>query len=185
MDGVPLQFLKIIMPHIIHIITHIFNTILMTSKYPKTWKISKVIPIAKVNNPSCPADYRPFSILPAISKGIEIIMRRQITEYVEQKGLLSSHQSGFRLKHSTTTALLKVSNDVIRASKEKLVSLLILLDFSKAFDSVDHSLLCSNWWININSRPVLRTSSDLTLVIELCAYGSIGIAQRCFRSPQA
>jgi hypothetical protein len=78
----------------------------------------------------------------------------------------------------------QVTNDILRASEEKLVSLLILLDFSKAFDSVDHYYV-RNWLTNINSRPVLQTSSDLTLVIELSANRSIGIAQRCFHSPQA
>jgi hypothetical protein len=61
----------------------------MTSEYPKTWKISKVTPIAKVNKVVNKV---------AISKGFEIIMRRQITEDVEQKGLLSSHQSVIIIK---------------------------------------------------------------------------------------
>jgi hypothetical protein len=51
MDDVPIRFLKIILPYIISIITHILNTILMTSRYPVAWKISKITPIAKTNTP--------------------------------------------------------------------------------------------------------------------------------------
>jgi hypothetical protein len=143
MDDVPIRFLKMILPHIISIITHIFNTILMTSRYPAAWKISKITPIAKTNTSSSPADYSPISVLPMLSKAMEIIIRKQITVHIESNGMMSYLQSGFRTKHSTTTALLKVTNDILMASEKKLMSILILLDFSKAFDSVDHSLLCS------------------------------------------
>jgi hypothetical protein len=79
------------------------------------------------------------------------------TEYVEQKCLLSSHQSSshqFRLKHSTTTALLKVTNDILRASEGKLVSLLILLDFSTVW--ITHNYV-PNWLINISAVNFIRS----------------------------
>jgi Reverse transcriptase (RNA-dependent DNA polymerase) len=142
MDGIPVKFIKILLPLILPYITHIFNTILTTSKFPETWKTSKIMPIAKNNNPESLADYRPISILPALSKALEFIVRKQITSYVERNGMISPYQSGFRSNHSTSTALLKITNDLLIASEEKCVSVLLLLDFSKAFDSVDHQLLC-------------------------------------------
>jgi hypothetical protein len=98
---------------------------------------------AKTNDPGSLSDYRPISILPTSSKAMEVIMWNQITAYIERNGMMSRLQSGFRSNHSTTTALLKITNDLLLASEEKLVSILVLLDFSKAFDSVDNQLFCS------------------------------------------
>jgi hypothetical protein len=74
MDDVQIRFLKMLLPHIISIINHIFNTILMTSRYPATWKISKITPITRTNIPCSPADYRSISVLPALSKAMEVII---------------------------------------------------------------------------------------------------------------
>jgi hypothetical protein len=59
LDGISLKFIKLILPHILPCITHIFNTILTKSQFPKTWKFSKVLPIAKSKHPASPSDYRP------------------------------------------------------------------------------------------------------------------------------
>jgi hypothetical protein len=140
MDGVPIRLLKIILPYILPCVTHIFNTVLTTFTLLSTWKISKITPLAKSNDLVELSDYRPISILPAISKALEVIIRRQIMNHVDNKGLLS--QSGFRQNHSTATVLLKITNDLLIASEIKLLSVIVLLDFSKVFDSVDHDLLC-------------------------------------------
>jgi Reverse transcriptase (RNA-dependent DNA polymerase) len=143
LDGVSLRFLKLLLPAITPCITHIFNTILTSSIFPDAWKVSKILPIPKKKNPSELSDYRPISILPALSKAIEVLMRDQIVEFLDRHHLLNELQSGFRPKHGTTTALLKISDDIQMARERKLVSILLLLDFSKAFDSVFHSLLCA------------------------------------------
>jgi Reverse transcriptase (RNA-dependent DNA polymerase) len=139
LDGIPLKFIKLILPLILPCITHIYNTILTTSMFPKSWKISKVIPIAKLKNPSSPGDYRPISILPSLSKALEILMKDQILSFVIRFGLLNRLQSGFHSAHSTTTALL---NDFHKGCERRMVTVLLLLDFSKAFDSVIQDLLC-------------------------------------------
>jgi hypothetical protein len=94
-------------------------------------------------------DYRLISVLPSLSKAIEIIMKRQINALLMDRGFLNNYQSGFRTHHSTSTALLKVTNDLLIATDKRLVSLLVLLDFSKAFDSVnDHQCVPSSMLIN-------------------------------------
>jgi hypothetical protein len=50
-DGVPIKFLKIILPHILPYVTHGSNTVLMSSSYPASWKLSKIMPVAKTNDP--------------------------------------------------------------------------------------------------------------------------------------
>jgi hypothetical protein len=67
-DRITLKFIKLILPLILPCITHIFNTILTKSFFPKTWKISNVLPILKVKNTCSLSDYRPISILPSLLK---------------------------------------------------------------------------------------------------------------------
>jgi hypothetical protein len=87
-------------------------------------------------------------------------MRKQMTTYIEQNGMINRLQSGFRSNHSTTTALLKITNDLLMSSEESLVALLVLLDFYKAFDSVEHLVLCSKL-----SRHNNFSTSAVTLIM--------------------
>src|SRR5436190_23191810 len=88
-----------------------------------------------------PQDYRPISILPALSKGLERIVHNQITEFLVSNNIINTHQSGFRRYHSTETALLKVTDDIRLAMDRSQCTILILFDFSKAFDMVNHEIL--------------------------------------------
>ena len=98
-------------------------------------------PIPKNNTPINPEDYRPINILPVLGKVFEKIIHKQITNYLTQYGLLDKFQSGFKPNHSTTTALLKVTNDIYLAKDRGQMTILALLDLSKAFDCVDRDIL--------------------------------------------
>lgn len=76
-----------------------------------------------------------------ISKLIERVIAKQIVKHVELNNLHESFQSAYKTYHSTETALVRVKNDIIRSIAEKKVTLLILLDLSAAFDTVDHTIL--------------------------------------------
>lgn len=140
LDNIHPDFIKILLPFILPHITHIYNTILMTSTYPTIWKKAKIVPIPKKANVP---EYRPIAILPFLSKVFESILSRQIKDYIEGNKLLTALQSGFRSGHSCITALLKVSDDIRQAIDEDKTTLLALLDFSKAFDCVNPSILCN------------------------------------------
>lgn len=91
-------------------------------------------------------DYRGIHVLPALSKSLEKVMKWQITAYLNENDLLYRFQSGYRPKYSTTTALLKMTHDIRsnlhkRVVGKKFISFLLLLDFSSAFDLVNHDLL--------------------------------------------
>jgi hypothetical protein len=142
LDGIPLKFIKLFLSGIISPIAHIFNTTISSKTYPSAWKLSKIVPVAKVKDPCRLKDYRPISILPALSKALEKIMKDQIVDFCNERNLLDRYQSGFRRGHSTTTALLKITDDIAINMDKNLISILVLLDFSKAFDTVNFKLLC-------------------------------------------
>ena len=86
-------------------------------------------------------NYRPISNLSFMSKVVERIVVRQLSEYLAANSLLPKLQSGFRRHHSTESALLRVLSDLFTVTDKGEVLLLALLDVSAAFDTVDHSIL--------------------------------------------
>ncbi len=87
------------------------------------------------------SNYRPISNLPFIGKIIENVVFNQLNKYLNSKGYLDKFPSGFRAHHSTDTALIKIINDIHLNSDTGTISLLVLLDLSAAFDTVDHNIL--------------------------------------------
>ncbi|KAJ4435245.1 hypothetical protein ANN_23823 [Periplaneta americana] len=140
-DNISILLIQKIQDIVIPTIAHIFNSSLITSTFPKIWKQAFVLPLPKVKVPTDPNDYRPISILPAISKALERIVHRQITNYMNEHKLFDKYQSGFRAGHNTSTALLKVTEDIREAIDSNKVTILTLLDLSKAFNSVNFDLL--------------------------------------------
>jgi hypothetical protein len=88
------------------------------------------------------SDYRNVSIVPVLSKVVKILIRDQILSFVDSHSLLSPFQSGFRKNHSYVTALLKITEDISIGKDNRNLTLLTAFDFSKAFDSLDHNILC-------------------------------------------
>ncbi len=86
-------------------------------------------------------NFRPISILPAISKVIESVVFEHLHHYLLENQLLSQKQFGFRKNHSTTDALLCIQKTTLNAIEKKKKAIIITLDLFKAFDSVDHNLL--------------------------------------------
>ncbi len=81
---------------------------------------------------------RPISILPVLSIVFERLTHHQLVEYIDSQALLKENISGFRKRHSTTTVLLIIRDDVLRAMKRGEVTLMVLAEFSKAFDTIKY-----------------------------------------------
>jgi hypothetical protein len=112
LDGIPLVFIKFLLPLILPVLTELLNYILTSSTFPLGWKISSVVPILKLHSPTEKSDYRPISILLVLAKAFENGMFEQMENYVGRNGLITSFQSGFRPDHSTATAIARVSDDI-------------------------------------------------------------------------
>ena len=142
-DNLCSRMISLILSELLPILTHIFNYSLVTRSFPSAWKRANVIPLPKIANPTSFSHFRPISILPFLSKVLEHIVHKQLADYITSNSLLSPFQSGFRKGHSTVTALLKVTEDIRLAMENKSLTILTLLDFSSAFNSVDFDVLIS------------------------------------------
>jgi hypothetical protein len=142
-DGLNLDMILLTLPRSLNTITTIINKSLETGVFPEQWKRAVIKPIPKTQHPLSYKDLRPISILPFMSKILEKVVAEQMTEYLESNGILPSKQSGFRKGRSTSTALADVVDDILAAQDIGEGSLLVLLDFSRAFDTIDTTLLLS------------------------------------------
>ena len=140
-DGLNIKVLLMCCPHILPYVTHILNCCLQYNIFPDAWKQALILPVPKKNNPTEFKDLRPISILPTLSKVLEREVESQLREHVTKYDLLPDTQSGFRPLHSCETALLNITDDILRGTDEKKVTALILIDFSKAFDTLNHKIL--------------------------------------------
>ena len=113
----------------------------MTLTHPSMWKIAEVVPLHKEWDPEIASNNRPISLLSCLSKICDKVTLNQYTEHLTNHRLLTEHQSGNRKKHSTETLNIAVTDMLLEAMDNKQLSIVILLDMSKAFDSVDHNML--------------------------------------------
>lgn len=142
-DGLNLNMILMTLPRTLGIITRIVNKSVATGVFPEQWKKGVIKPIPKTQGPVSYNDLRPISILPFLSKILEKVVTEQITEYLESNNILPMKQSGFRKGRSTSTALIDVVDDLLAARDAGEGTILVLLDFSRAFDTIDNSLLLS------------------------------------------
>ena len=130
-----MKFVKLAKVHISGPLKHIINRCIATSSFPRLWKIARISPLLKVDEPLSDADNRPVSILPTLSE-FEHLVLNQLIVYINEESLLGPTVSGFRKGHSTTTVLLGIRDALIRASSKGEVTLMVCADYSKAFDTV-------------------------------------------------
>ena len=140
-DDLNAMCLKISSQFLAKPLTHICNLSLSQGIFPEQLKIANVIPLYKSDDSMLFNNYRPVSVLCVVSKIFEKIMYNRVTTFLEMFQILHGNQYGFRKKSSTHVALLTFIDKVIQAIENGEYAIGVFLDFSKAFDIVDHKIL--------------------------------------------
>lgn len=119
-------------------------------------KTASVTPILKKPGADPNFDnFCPVSNLLFILKILEKVVASQLHSYLNDHNLYEQFQSGFCPNHSTETALLRITNDLLMAADSGLLTILILLDLSAAFDTISHDILLSRLaFIGISHTPL-------------------------------
>ena len=159
-DGV----LCVLVKSVIHILCYplcdIINLSLNTGIVPDKLKIAKVIPVYKKGSKDDLSNYRPISILPFFSKILEKCVYIRVHKFLEKCNIITPKQFGFRAGYSTSYAIIELIRKVSNALDNKEIMIGLFLDLSKAFDSLDHTILLN----------------------KLECYGFRGIAMEWFKS---
>ena len=115
--------------HIANIINQSFNTGIV----PGNLKTAKIVPIFKPGDKTALNNYRPISILPAISKVLEKLVCNRLVGFLEENDILYKHQYGFRSKHSTTHHVLQLIKDIadVNDKNTKDATLAVFIDLSR------------------------------------------------------
>ena len=140
-DGICCNVLKETHLDFLTPLTHVYNLSLSQGIFPSELKIAKVIPLYKAGDNTLFINYRPISVLSVFSKLLEKIMYSRLIAFINKCKILHELQFGFRKDHSTGLALTILVDKITEALDRGDYSIGIFLDFSKAFDTVDHSIL--------------------------------------------
>ena len=98
------------------------------------------------------SNYRPVSNLTYVSKLMEHVIAKQLIDHLESNNLAETFQSAYKQYHSTETVLTSVTNNILTALDRRQAVLLVLLDLSAAFDTVDHSVLLRRLEVRVGSQ---------------------------------
>ena len=142
LDEIPISIYKKIGDLIASHISNFINDSISTGVFPSSLKIARVVPIHKSGSKREMNNFRPISILPTLSKIFEKVMHRRMMKFIEKYDILYSEQYGFRNGKSTSDAIIKFTDKCYDALNNKKSMISIYLDFSKAFDTINHQLLC-------------------------------------------
>ena len=140
-DELSAKFLNICAPYISEPLANIFNSSIINGVYPDLLKIARVTPIYKKGAKSDPSNYRPISVLSQVNKVFEKILHNRLYKYLSKFNILYEYQFGFREGHSTTQALVEITDKIKCAIDNKKLTCGIFIDLTKAFDTVDHNIL--------------------------------------------
>ena len=145
LDPIPTRLLKAVLDELLPVLTKITNSSIMSGVFPNCLKSAIVRPHLK--KPSLSnnefKNFRPVSNIPFVSKIIEKSVTSQVNRHMEENQIFEPLQSAYRAHHSTETALIRIQNDILGDLDDRRGVVLVLLDLSAAFDTIDHSVLKS------------------------------------------
>ena len=140
-DNIPNRILKECAEEITPAVTNIFQRSIDSSELPDDWLNANISPVFKKGNRHQAVNYRPVSLTPVLSKMLEHIICSNLHSHLQSNNILTSLNHGFRRGHSCETQLALTVNDLVTNLDKKNQTDVLILDFSKAFDTVPHERL--------------------------------------------
>ena len=141
-DGLPAALLKQLAPDIADNLTYIMNKSLTEGAFPNQWKKANVAAIWKGKGAKDdPTNYRPISVLPVLARLFEKAVTTQLTRYCVSHNVIPQEQFGFRAKSNCEMTLIAALDSWMRKVDQGEVVGALLIDLSKAFDTVPHQRL--------------------------------------------
>jgi exonuclease III len=159
-SGIPTRLIKACKVSITPFLVDLFNDCIDSGTFIDEWKCAVVTPLHKKGDFGDLNNYRGISILPVISKVFEKVLADQIKNYFVSNNLLSDHQHGFRESHSCETALHEIISSCLKNLDKKWISVLLFVDFKKAFDMLCRRLLlykCGNYGFDSKAIRLLTS----------------------------
>ncbi|KAJ8711530.1 hypothetical protein PYW07_008772 [Mythimna separata] len=140
-DGIGARLLKLSRQTLVPLVTHICCLCISEGIFPRVLKRAVIHPIHKGGDRGSVNNYRPISVLPALSKVLEKVLNNRLVSYLEKNNILSKNQFGFRRGKSCEDAFAALIDDVVETLDKKSKCLGLFLDLSKAFDTVSVPIL--------------------------------------------
>ena len=141
LSDIPTKFLKLIKFEISQQLSILLNECIKQGVYPDILKIARIVPVHKGGNSQLVNNFRPISILPVLNKIFEKLIYNRLLSFFNDCNILSDNQFGFRKFRDTQQATLKLINYLSPILGSDEIAACVFLDFSKAFDTVDHKIL--------------------------------------------
>jgi endonuclease/exonuclease/phosphatase family metal-dependent hydrolase len=141
-DGISGYLIKELAVALNNNVTNIFNMSIRLGSFPASWKRANIVPVWK--GKGCkkePSNFRPISILPILARILEKLLAAQLYRYCDANSIIPVQQFGFRQRSSCEMALIKATDSWIEKVDSGLFVGALLIDLSKAFDSVPHQKL--------------------------------------------
>ena len=169
-DKIPIKILKDYAPQLSKFLLIIFRKSYDSGDLPQDWLTANIAPIYKKGDKSKPSNYRPVSLTAVTCKVLEHIIHTNIIKHCNTHNIITDRQHGFRTQHSCESQLIITTEEIQRKLDKRKQVDMIILDFSKAFDTVAHNRLLAklqaygitsktqNWickWLKFRSQRVV------------------------------
>ena len=141
MYDIKVNLLKKVQDVLNPILVHLYNFCITRGCYPTCLKVARVVPIHKKGPKNIANNYRPISNLATINKIFEKLTFDRLSNFMERFNILSKFQFGFRKGSSTTLAIFRFTQDILKTFNYKLYTVALFLDLKKAFDTVSIEIL--------------------------------------------
>ena len=140
-DGVAPRVIKAVATELAGPLSRLLNYCIREGHYPENFKVARVVPVFKAEDPTQFSNYRPVSVLPVLSQVFERVLYSRLVRFLDERNVIIPGQYGFRTGHSTIMAITDMVEKVRAAWAGKEYALGVFIDLKKAFDTVDHEIL--------------------------------------------